>query len=71
MPGCAVFGCGNYSRSTKGTAVKYYRFPKDEILRKRWIDACSRGDPLNMMHGKSKNVSQNNYFSFIKVLHRY
>ncbi|KAK9712222.1 THAP domain [Popillia japonica] len=39
MPGCAVNACGNYNRATKGSNIRYYRFPKDKALAKQWIAA--------------------------------
>ncbi|KAK9721053.1 THAP domain [Popillia japonica] len=47
MPGCAVNGCRNYNRATKGSNIRYYRFPKDEALTKQWIAACQREDVIN------------------------
>ncbi|XP_069676208.1 zinc finger protein 436-like isoform X1 [Periplaneta americana] len=50
MPGmrCAVAVCNNSylkTRSLKGdSAVSYFRIPKDEWLRKIWIEKCKRKD---------------------------
>lgn len=52
MPGCAVSGCGNYTRKTKGSDVKYYSFPKNEDLARQWIQACRREDKFNVQQGK-------------------
>lgn len=52
MPACAVYGCGNYSRKTKGSDIRYYSFPKDENLSSQWINACCRQDKFNVGQGK-------------------
>lgn len=52
MPGCAVTGCKNYSRVTKGTEIKYFRFPKEKELCRRWIIVCRRKDKINLKNGK-------------------
>ena len=51
MPNCAVFGCDNYTRKTKGMAVKYHSFPKDNELSAKWIIACKRQDNINTENG--------------------
>lgn len=48
MPNCSVAVCKNYNRKTKGKDVIYHSFPKDPILRKKWIRACKRGDKINV-----------------------
>nr|CAH7759843.1 unnamed protein product [Callosobruchus chinensis] len=48
MPGCAVANCKNYNRVTKGSGVKYFRFPKNEDLAKQWVIACRRKDEINL-----------------------
>jgi hypothetical protein len=30
-----------------GNGISYHRFPKDPIIRKKWIDACMRKDSFN------------------------
>lgn len=47
MSTCAVFGCNNHFRSTKGTDLKYYTFPKNEDLARQWMQACRRKDKVN------------------------
>ncbi|KAJ8865624.1 hypothetical protein PR048_033144 [Dryococelus australis] len=44
MPNCAVYGCHNHYRKTKGLAIKYYSFPKNEELCSKWIAAYRRKD---------------------------
>ena len=38
---CAAYGCN--SRSDKGVKVSFHQFPKDEKVRKQWIDRLNRG----------------------------
>lgn len=67
MPGCAVAKCGNYTRKTKGTEIKYYKFPtNNEDLCKQWIIACRREDKINLKHGKYLYLQ---YFYFITDKH--
>lgn len=58
MPGCAVYGCGNYNRKTKGTNIKYFRFPYNEDLAKKWINACKRKDKFNLKYGTNDILEQ-------------
>lgn len=52
MPGCAIAGCGNYNRVTKGTEIKYFRFPiRDKKICDKWISACRRADEINLKNG--------------------
>ncbi|KAL1493952.1 hypothetical protein ABEB36_009631 [Hypothenemus hampei] len=48
MPGCAVANCKNFNRKTKGTDIRYFRFPKNEDLAKQWVSACGRKDEINL-----------------------
>ncbi|CAH1981430.1 unnamed protein product [Acanthoscelides obtectus] len=48
MPGCAVANCKNYNRVTKGSDIRYFRFPKNEEFVKRWVGACRREDEINL-----------------------
>ncbi|XP_068201673.1 THAP domain-containing protein 1-like [Palaemon carinicauda] len=43
---CSVFGCSNTKQKTKDSGVKYFRFPKDELI-KQWKNACRRADSIN------------------------
>lgn len=52
MPNCAVYGCHNHTRKTKGSEVRYLRFPKNEELCKKWVIACKRKDKINVDNGK-------------------
>lgn len=47
MPNCAVFGCNNTNKNTKGTQVKFYSFPKNNDLAQQWLQACCRKDKVN------------------------
>lgn len=48
MPNCAVYGCHNHSRKTKGTFIKYYTFPKDDFFCTKWVASCKRADKINI-----------------------
>jgi len=50
MPGCAVAGCSNWHGKASCTdeALSFHRFPKDEALRKVWINRCCRKDEFNV-----------------------
>jgi hypothetical protein len=50
MPNCAVFGCLNHNKKTKGTDIKYFRFPKQVDLANQWINACCRADKINLQN---------------------
>lgn len=67
MPACAVFGCNNYSRKTKGTLIKYYSFPKNEDLRKRWIQACRRLDKFIVEQGKHKRCFVKKTYKLVRT----
>ena len=45
MPHCMVPGCANGSRKTKGIPVSYHRLPKDEKMRKIWLNRIRRDNP--------------------------
>ncbi|KAK9738047.1 THAP domain [Popillia japonica] len=59
MLGCAVNACGNYNRATKGSNIRYYRFPKDKALAKQWIAACKRYDVINIKNGITMRQAEN------------
>lgn len=40
MVNCAICGCKNHTRKTKGSDITYHRFPKNETLMKQWVIAC-------------------------------
>lgn len=48
MPYCAVSGCRNHNRNTKGGVVRFYTFPVAGEFQAKWISACTRSDELNM-----------------------
>lgn len=48
MPYCAVSGCRNHNRNTKGGVVRFYTFPVAGEFQAKWISACKRSDKLNM-----------------------
>ena len=45
---CSVYGCSNTWIKTKGSDVKYFRFPKDKLLQDKWLTACRRADAVNV-----------------------
>ena len=48
MPGCDVATCKNTNKNTKGSEVKFFRFPRNEDLSKQWINLCRRNDKINL-----------------------
>ncbi|VEN43569.1 unnamed protein product [Callosobruchus maculatus] len=48
MVNCAIAGCTNYTRRTKGTNIEYFRFPKQDDIAKQWVVACRREDKINL-----------------------
>ncbi|XP_045139372.1 THAP domain-containing protein 3-like [Portunus trituberculatus] len=44
---CAVFGCSNEKTIVGEKNIRYFRFPRDEKLRKVWINVCRRSDKIN------------------------
>ncbi|CAH0548841.1 unnamed protein product [Brassicogethes aeneus] len=48
MPGCAVAGCRNFNKNTKGSDIKYFRFPKNGDMAAQWVNACKRKDKINL-----------------------
>lgn len=51
MTNCAVATCKNCTRLTKGSNIKYFRFPKNKELCKVWIISCKRKDKINVENG--------------------
>lgn len=64
MTRCAVLGCTNNNMKTEGTGIKYYTFPKNEDLWKRWVEACQRSDTFKFQNAKicSKHFSKECFF---------
>jgi len=48
MVNCAIAGCNNYTRKTKGSVIKYFRFPQQDDIAKQWVIACRRMDKINL-----------------------
>ena len=44
---CAVVGCSNHDRQQKELGIKFHRFPKDNQVRLKWINACKRADSFS------------------------
>lgn len=51
MVSCAVAKCGNYYKKTIGTGLKYFKFPRNDEICKKWIVACCLEDKINTQHG--------------------
>lgn len=68
MPNCAVYGCYNSNRKTKGTETKYYSFPGSEELQRKWLAACKRADGINLKHARvcSEHFSEECFFIHLK-----
>lgn len=64
---CAVYGCFNWTKKTKGTNIKYFTFPKDEHLCKLWVNACRRNDKFNINTCKYSILTI--IFSIIHLIH--
>lgn len=68
MPHCYVYGCFNNNRSVKKVKkVKFYRFPKNEYLRQKWMDACER-DYINLSTATvcSEHFAEDCFFKNLK-----
>lgn len=52
MSNCSVATCKNYSKITRGTDIKYFRFPSNKHLAKQWIAACGRKGPINLKNAR-------------------
>ncbi|XP_022826964.1 uncharacterized protein LOC111356726 isoform X2 [Spodoptera litura] len=46
MPSCAVVSCRNRSqdKNCRSHGIGYHVFPKDPIIKEKWIEACGRKD---------------------------
>ena len=45
MPSCAVYGCkSGYATQKNKAHLRWFNFPKDDQLRKRWIHRLNRED---------------------------
>lgn len=43
MPQCAIYGCNDSpARKSSVNSVKFYRFPRQEDLKQKWVSACQR-----------------------------
>uniref|UniRef100_A0A0A9Y1L2 THAP domain-containing protein 2 n=1 Tax=Lygus hesperus TaxID=30085 RepID=A0A0A9Y1L2_LYGHE len=41
---CAVAGCSTHGRHQSNGNYRFHRFPSDEKVRSKWINACKRAD---------------------------
>lgn len=48
---CAVYKCNN-SYKNRLPVVTFHRFPKSDIMRKKWAHLCSRDDKFNMANSR-------------------
>jgi len=42
MPHCVAFGCSKQAKNRKDTSISFHIFPKDDRLRRAWIQAVGR-----------------------------
>lgn len=68
MPNCAVFGCKNTNKNTKGTGIKYYAFTKNDNLAAIWLQACYRKDRVNLEHARIRTLhfDEDSFFTTLK-----
>lgn len=52
MPGCTVVGCNNYSSITKGSDVRYFKFPKEKDLAKQYGYTHAEHGTISCIHKK-------------------
>lgn len=45
---CAVFGCDNNNSKNSATKWRFFHFPKDKTLLKKWVHFCRRTDEINI-----------------------
>ena len=43
---CSIYGCNNTQKNCS-TEVQFFRFPKDELVAKQWVNCCRRQDTIN------------------------
>lgn len=62
---CAVCGCDSDNQAKKNPCrdVKFFRFPKDEEFRKKWVHATGREDKFNFKNSVvcSKHFVESDY----------
>ncbi|XP_045106097.1 uncharacterized protein LOC123501361 [Portunus trituberculatus] len=44
---CSVLWCYSDKGKTAGTGIRYFRFPKNDEIRKQWVRACDKVDDFN------------------------
>ena len=49
---CAVCGCSSNSRISKAKGIKFFRFPKDSKVQRRWKAACKRKDDFCVLNAR-------------------
>ena len=65
---CAVYGCFNTVKKTANSNVRYFRFPKDESLRRQWVNCCRRADNIKTKYALvcSIHFTEDDYADDIK-----
>ena len=61
---CAVYSCNSDNQSKDfDNGVSFYRFPKDNIIKQFWQNACCRSDNFNVNTARicSKHFSENSF----------
>ncbi|KAL1514352.1 hypothetical protein ABEB36_003621 [Hypothenemus hampei] len=62
---CAVFGCNcdNKSKKNPVSVVKFFHFPKNKDLAKKWLHATGRKDKVNLKNACvcSKRFSESDF----------
>ncbi|XP_068211279.1 nucleolar and coiled-body phosphoprotein 1-like isoform X2 [Palaemon carinicauda] len=44
---CAIHGCNNRYEICIGTGIRFFRFPRDEAVRRDWVSKCKRSEEIN------------------------
>lgn len=62
---CSVFGCNSDKDSKKNPCpdVKFFSFPKDPVLQKKWLHLTKRKDKVNLKYAVvcSKHFCESDY----------
>ncbi|XP_067629249.1 THAP domain-containing protein 1-like [Eurosta solidaginis] len=45
---CAVFGCNNNNKNSNKKKWRFFHFPKDAVVAKKWLNFCRRKDVVNL-----------------------
>ena len=47
---CAVYGCNNNKKKACDQQISYFKFPKNNDIKAKWIHSCYRSDNINTKH---------------------